>query len=72
MFQRKSSSQKNCNPPVTRWSGSYATFQSILYLKKPLINLMHSDKDAWIEHVLHADDWKLIEGAVDLLGPIRL
>ena len=64
--------KKIVNPPVTRWSGSYATFQSILYLKKPLINLMHSDKDAWMEHVLHADDWKLIEGAVDLLGPIRL
>ena len=58
------------NPPDTRWSGYHDNMSSVLYLKKPLMNLMAS-QDGWAEHELSAGDWKLIEGAVQLLEPVQ-
>ena len=58
------------NPPNTRWSGYHDNLASVLYMKKPLMNLMAS-QDALAEHELSAGDWKLIEGAVQLLKPVR-
>ena len=63
--------KKILNPPNTRWSGFHGTLASIYPLKKTLINLMHSDKGSWSEHIINADEWRLIEEAVELLKPIR-
>ena len=63
--------KKIVNPPNTRWSGYQSTLASVCALKIPLINLMHSDNSSWSEHIIHSDQWKLMEGAVQLLKPIR-
>ena len=39
-------------------------------MKKPLMKLI-ANNDDWSEHELNASDWKLIEGAVELLKPVR-
>ena len=62
--------RKIANPPNTRWSGKFDNLASVLHLKKPLMNLM-AGQDDWTEHELSAGDWKLIEGAVTLLKPVR-
>jgi hypothetical protein len=62
--------RKVVNPPSTRWSGHFANLASVLHLKKPLTNLMASHDD-WAEHELSVSDWKLVEGAVELLKPVR-
>ena len=62
--------KKVVNPPNTRWSGHFYNLSSVFHLKKPLTNLMASHDD-WAEHELTAGDWKLIEGAVELLKPVR-
>ena len=62
--------KKVVNPHDTRWSGHFDNLSSVLYLKKPLTNLMASHDDR-AEHELTAGDWKLIEGAVELLKPVR-
>ena len=58
------------NPPDTRWSGYHDNLASVLHLKKPLMTLMAS-QDNWAEHELSGGDWKLIEGAVQLLQSVR-
>ena len=62
--------RKVVNPPNTRWSGHCDNLASVLHLKKPLTNLM-AGHDDWAEHELTASDWKLVEGAVELLKPVR-
>ena len=62
--------RKVVNPPSTRWSGHFANLASVLHLKKPFTNLMASHDD-WAEHELSVSDWKLVEGAVELLKPVR-
>ena len=62
--------RKIVNPPNTRWSGYHDNLASVLYLKKPLMNLMASQDD-WSEYELSAGDWKLIAGAVELLKSVR-
>ena len=62
--------KKVANPPNTRWSGHFDNLASVLHLKKPLTNLM-ATHDEWAEHELTVGDWKLIEGAVELLKPVR-
>ena len=58
------------NPPSTRWSGYYDNLSSVLYLKNPLQNLAAKNEN-WSEHTLSAGEWKLVEGAVKLLKPVR-
>ena len=62
--------RKIANPPTTRWTGKHENLKSILYLKKPLQSLAASN-ESWVEHSLTAADWKLVEGAVVLLQPVR-
>ena len=62
--------KKVVNPPNTRWSGHHDNLASVLHLKKPIMNLT-ANNDAWAEHELSVSDWKLVEGAVKLLKPVR-
>ena len=62
--------RKIANPPTTRWSGHHENLKSVLHLKKPLQSLAASN-EGWAEHSLTAGDWKLVEGAVILLQPVR-
>ena len=62
--------KKVVNPPNTRWSGYHDNLASVLHLKKAIMNLT-ANNDAWAEHELSVSDWKLIEGAVTLLKPVR-
>ena len=62
--------RKIANPPNTRWSGHHENLKSILHMKKPLQNLAAS-KESWADHSLSVADWKLVEGAVHLLQPVR-
>ena len=59
------------NPPETRWSGRYDNLVSVLYLKKALKNLFKDNK-SWAEYSLSRTEWKLIEGAVKCLKPVKL
>ena len=58
------------NPPDTRWSGRYDNLASVLHLKKPIKNLC-DEKESWEEHFLSNSEWKLLEGAVNCLKPIK-
>jgi hypothetical protein len=62
--------KKIANPPNTRWSGRYTNLSSVLYLKKPLQSLAASNEN-WSEHALTAGQWKLVEGAVKMLKPVK-
>ena len=62
--------RKIANPPNTRWSGYHDNLSSVLHLKKPLQNLAAGNED-WAEHSFSASEWKLIDGAVKLLKPVR-
>ena len=62
--------KKVANPPNTRWSGHFDNLASVLYLKNTLTNLMATHNE-WAVHELSVGDWKLIEGAVELLKPVR-
>ena len=62
--------RKIANPPDTRWSGCYDNLVSVLHLRKPLQNLTASNEN-WDEHKLTAGEWRLLEGAVKLLKPVR-
>ena len=58
------------NPPNTRWSGRHANLSSVLHLKKPIQKLT-SSKESLTPHALSPGEWKLLEGSVKLLKPIR-
>ena len=58
------------NPPNTRWSGQYSNLASVHYMKKPLQRLS-STKDSWTDHSLTPQEWKLLEGAVKVLKPVK-
>ena len=62
--------RKIANPPDTRWSGCYDNLASVLHLRKPLQNLTASNEN-WDDHKLTAGEWRLLEGAVKLLKPVR-
>ena len=62
--------RKLANPPNTRWSGQHDLLASVLHLKKPLQHLTSSNEN-WINHALSPREWKLIEGAVTLLKPVK-
>ena len=62
--------RKIANPPNTRWSGYYDNLASVLHLKKPLQNLAAQNEN-WTEFSFTAAEWKLIDGAVRLLKPVR-
>ena len=62
--------RKIANPPNTRWSGYHDNLVSVLHLKKALQNLAASNEN-WAEHSFTASEWKLIDGAVQLLKPVR-
>ena len=62
--------RKIANPPNTRWSGRYSNLSSVLHLKKPLQSLAASNEN-WSDHALSAAQWKLVEGAVLMLKPVR-
>ena len=62
--------KKVVNPPNTRWAGHHNCLASLLYLQQPLTNLM-ANNDAWEDFALTAAEWKLIEGTVEILKPIR-
>ena len=55
--------RKIANPPNTN-------LNSVLHLKKPLQSLAASN-DNWSDHALTAGQWKLVEGAVKMLKPVR-
>jgi hypothetical protein len=59
------------NPPDTRWSGRYDNLVSVFHLRKPIKNLCE-DNDAWAEHALSRSEWKLLEGAVKCLKPVKM
>ena len=61
---------KIANPPNTWWSGRYTNLNSVLHLKKPLQTLAASN-ESWSDHALTAGQWKLVEGAVKMLKPVR-
>ena len=62
--------RKIANPPNTRWSGCHDNLSSVLYMKKP-IQYLSSSRDNWAEHALSITEWKLLEGSVSLLKPVR-
>ena len=62
--------RKIANPPNTRWSGRYSNLKSVLHLKKPLLTLAATYEN-WSEHALTAAQWKLVEGAVKMLKPVK-
>ena len=62
--------KKVANPPSTRWSGCFDNLVSVLHLKKPLQNLTASNEN-WEGHTLTAAEWRLVEGSVKLLKPVR-
>ena len=62
--------RKIAKPPNTRWSGRYTNLNSVLHLKKPLQSLAASNEN-WSDHALTAGQWKLVEGAVKMLKPVR-
>ena len=62
--------RKIANPPNTRWSGRLENLKSVLHLKKPLQNLAATNEN-WADHSLTASEWKLVEGAVVLLKPVK-
>ena len=59
------------NPPDTRWSGRYDNLVSVFHLRKPIKNLCE-DNDGWAEHTLSRSEWKLLEGAVTCLKPVKM
>ena len=62
--------RKLANPPNTRWSGQHDLLASVLHLKKPLQHLTSSNEN-WTNHALSPGEWKLLEGAVTLLKPVK-
>ena len=62
--------KKVVNPPSTRWSGHCDNLESVLHLKKAIMNLT-ANNDAWAEHELYVSEWKLIEGSVNILRSVR-
>ena len=62
--------RKLANPPNTRWSGRLTNLASVQHLKKPLTTLT-STKENWHRHHLTPAEWKLVEGAVVLLSPVK-
>ena len=58
--------KKPVNPPNTRWSGFFKNLDTILYLKKPLMNLF-IESDNWSDFLLSSNEWKLIESVASLL-----
>lgn len=62
--------RKIANPPNTRWSGRLENLKSVLHLKKSLQNLAATNEN-WADHSLTASEWKLVEGAVVLLQPVK-
>ena len=64
-------SGKRKKPPDTRWSGRYDNLVYLLHLKKQLKNLFE-DNVSWAEYSLSRSEWKLMEGAVKCLKPVKL
>ena len=62
--------KKISNPPTTRWSGYYMNLKSVYDLRKPLQSLAPSN-ERWSEYGLSVAQWKLVEGAVKLLKPVK-
>ena len=69
-FKEKLPFRKLKNPPDTRWSGRLDNMISVLHLKKAIKNLCN-EKESWEDHSLTSTDWKLLEGAVKCLKPVK-
>lgn len=61
------------NPCETRWNSQYDCCRSVLRLKNVLQILFTDDEsDLWSPHALSLSEWKLLQGAVQLLYPFWL
>ena len=58
------------NPGETRWSSQHDTMESVLHLKDAIKKLF-DENDDWADKTIDRAEWKLIEGAVEILKPIR-
>ena len=58
------------NPPDTRWSGRYDNLASVLHLKRAIKNLC-GENESWEAFALTQTEWKLVEGAVKCLKPVK-
>ena len=58
------------NPPETRWSGRFENLNSVLHLKRAIKTLC-DEKSSWEDHFLTLTEWKLIDGAVRCLKPVK-
>ena len=58
------------NPGETRWSSQHDTMESVLHLKEAIKKLC-DENDDWADKTIARSGWKLIEGAVEILKPIR-
>ena len=61
------------NPCETRWNSQYDCGRSVFRLKNVLQILFTDDEsDLWSPHALSLSEWKLLQGAVQLLYPFWL
>ena len=58
------------NPGDTRWDSQYDTMVSVLHLKD-VIKKLCDEKDDWSDKSIDRAGWKLLEGAVKILKPIK-
>ena len=61
------------NPNETRWNSSHTNMKSVLKLKPALEKLFRDDvDDKWSTRELTATEWKLLQGAVEVLEEVVL
>ena len=58
------------NPGETRWNGAFDNMSSVLHIK-PAIQSLCANIASWEEKTLDHGEWKLVEGAVNILKPFR-
>ena len=61
------------NPCETRWNSQHMNMKSVLKLKPALQKLFREDLgDIWSSRELTASEWKLLQGAVEILEEVLL
>ena len=58
------------NPGDTRWNGAHDNMSSVLHLKSAIQTLCENNVN-WEDKSLDRNEWKLVEGAVNILKPFR-
>lgn len=58
------------NPGDTRWDSQHDTMVSVLHLREAIKKLC-DENDDWSDKAIDRAGWKLLEGAVEILKPIK-